>query len=175
MARGNGRRMRVNRNPTAPNNAASVSAVTAATNNSNNDMHVKSVPDLLDELDRNPWSHMPPAAKSFLLKKRETHGRLHGHIDLSELVKFWTNPVYIKYTKGEVAAMHHTSWYIATQYLEIGMVAEARTVALNGAFFHQCYVSVSIAWCVHVLCSVCSFNHVLIQRYLLYTLPEHAI
>ena len=175
MARGNGRRMRVNRNPTAPNNAASVSAVTAATKNSNNDMLVKSVPELLNELDRNAWSHMPPAAKSFLLKKRETHG-LHGHIDLTELVKFWTSPVHIKYTKGEVAVTQcGASWYIATQYLKIGMLAEARTVALNGAFFHQCYVSVSIAWCVHVLCSVCSFNHVLIQRYLLYTLPEHAI
>ena len=149
MARGNGRRMRVNRNPTAPNNAASVSAVTAATKNSNNDMLVKSVPELLNELDRNAWSHMPLAAKSFLLKKRETHG-LHGHIDLTELVKFWTSPVHIKYTKGEVAVTQcGASWYIATQYLKIGMLAEARTVALNGAFFHQCYVSVSMAY---VLC-----------------------
>ena len=86
---------------------------------------------------------MPTAAKSFLLKKRETDGRLHGHIDLPELVKFWTNPVHIKYTNLLDVAVTQcgASWYIATQYLNIGMVAEARTMMLNGAFFHQCYVS----------------------------------
>lgn len=105
----------------------------------------KSAAEVLDELDRNAWTHMPPGAKSFLLRERDYDNGLPGHIEISELVKFWTNPVHIKYTMGEVAMSQcGASWYIATKYLELGFVEEARTLTLNGGFFHECYVSVII-------------------------------
>ena len=105
----------------------------------------KSAAEVLDELDRNAWTHMPPGAKSFLLRERDYDNGLPGHIEISELVKFWTNPVHIKYTMGEVAMSQcGASWYIATKYLELGFVEKARTLTLNGGFFHECYVSVII-------------------------------
>ena len=144
MARGNSRRTRVPKKPSPSNEA------TTTKDDEWHNMHIKSIPEILEELALNVYTHMPAAAKSFLLKKRDTHGRLHGHIDLTELLKFWTNPVHIKYTKGEIAVPQcGASWYIATQYVKIGMVEEARTLMLNGSFFHQCYVSAQCK-CSHV-------------------------
>ena len=94
------------------------------------------------ELEKNGWSHIPRSAKPFLLKKRESHESLPGNIDLPELVKFWTQDVMLQWCSGEPSAMLcWASWYTASRYLKLGMVAEARTLTLNGAFFHQCYVS----------------------------------
>ena len=91
-----------------------------------------------DELERNGWSHIPRPAKPLLLKKRESHEGLLGNIDLSELVKFWTQDVMLQWCSGEPSAMLcWASWYTASRYLKLGMVAEARTLTLNGAFFHQ--------------------------------------
>ena len=110
-------------------------------NNMNNDQaHNKKAtgygqctPSLLKDIERH-WEVIPPLAKSFLLQN------LHS-LRLNALAKFWSNLAMIGYTHGDITGnLCVASWFLARQYLEIGMQLEARVLILNGSFLHQCLV-----------------------------------
>ena len=95
-------------------------------------------PSLLTSIARH-WEAIPPRAKSFLLNN------LHS-LRLNTLAKFWSHFDMIGYTHGDLTDgditgnLCITSWFLARQYLEIGMQLEARALILNGSFLHQCLV-----------------------------------
>ncbi|KAL7540964.1 hypothetical protein ACHAXR_010523 [Thalassiosira sp. AJA248-18] len=121
MARGNNRRMRVN----DPNVKGREETVTNAQISQS----------LVCEMIESAWKSMPLGTRPFLLKAL---GRLH----LGELVNFWSNPVRDQYTRGGMACITSgTSWFLAMQYLKLGMLPEARALTLNGSFIQQCFVS----------------------------------
>ena len=129
MARGNGRRMRDQQNPPLPSTTTDKAYE-------------------LDKLDCKVWPHMPPGVKSFLLERRESPHHPPGHVELPELVSFWASPTIIWFTQGsreDVIQRSRLLLYLATKYLEIGMVAAARTIILTAAFLDECYVSTFIA------------------------------
>ncbi|KAL7543600.1 hypothetical protein ACHAXR_012912 [Thalassiosira sp. AJA248-18] len=87
---------------------------------------------LLDDINKN-WGELPHQAKSFLL----TSPHLIG---LRKLIDFWGNPAVARNTCGGTAEfVCGKSWFLAKQYLKLGMVSEARALTLNGCFFNQCF------------------------------------
>ena len=95
---------------------------------------IKTVRNVLDEID-NHFSSMPSQVKPFLIAKPDQLG-------LFALVQFWSSPLMKQYTSGGIAgSICGASWFIASQYLKIGMMPEARALTLNGGFLHQCFVS----------------------------------
>ena len=91
------------------------------------------------------WEAMPPKVRAFLLEKLNEFGLL-------ELAKFWSKPAMIEYTRDGIAAsIRGKSWFMATRYLKMGMLPEARALALNGSFLRQCFVSMVSCFC----CSSC--------------------
>ena len=116
----------------------------------NNQAHTKKATDdkkstqtLLDEIDspHYGWGGMPHSSriKQFLLKDRVYANRLN----LRELIIFWSSPVMSQCAMrlANVLNTINCSWFLATRYLELGMVREARAMTLNGNFLHQCSVS----------------------------------
>mmetsp|Transcript_22916 Transcript_22916/g.39210 ORF Transcript_22916/g.39210 Transcript_22916/m.39210 type:complete len:526 (-) Transcript_22916:126-1703(-) len=81
------------------------------------------------------WDQFPPKSKEFILQNRD-------RMSLSKLIKFWSSPNNIDYTNGNPAGnCCGVSWYLSLEYLKIGMLAEARALAINGFFFHQLFNS----------------------------------
>jgi DNA-nicking Smr family endonuclease len=61
-------------------------------------------------------------------------------LNLKKFIDFWSSPENIDSTSPSVAAsICGCSWYLALNYLSIGMLAEARALTLNGCFLQQCY------------------------------------
>ena len=84
------------------------------------------------------WESMPEEARKFIFEKMDT-------LSIHQLAKFWSRPSVRQYTLGGIAgSVCGASWFIALQYLKLGHVREARALALNGAFLHQCSVSIHI-------------------------------
>ena len=84
---------------------------------------------------------VPVEAKEFLL----SISTLDYDLDIYALAKFWSRPSMRQYTVGGIAGgVCSASWFMALQYLKLGHVREARALALNGAFLHQCSVSIHI-------------------------------
>ena len=82
---------------------------------------------------------VPVEAKEFLL----SISTLDYDLDIYALAKFWSRPSMRQYTVGGIAGgVCSASWFMALQYLKLGHVREARALALNGAFLHQCSVSI---------------------------------
>ena len=82
---------------------------------------------------------VPEEAKEFLL----SISTLDYDLDIYALAKFWSRPSLKQYTVGGIAGgVCSASWFMASRYLKLGHVREARALALNGAFLHQCSVSV---------------------------------
>ena len=80
------------------------------------------------------WESMPEEARKFILEKEDTS--IHG------FAKFWSRPSVKQYTMGNIASSGcGASWFIALQYLKLGLVREAKALTLNGAFLDQCFVS----------------------------------
>ena len=78
---------------------------------------------------------MPAQAKTFLLESKQ-------YITFHRLAKFWSCESIVEYARGGIAgSVCGASWFIALNYLKLGMVVEARALTLNGSFLHQCYVS----------------------------------
>ena len=106
---------------------------------------IQAVHHVLSEINKRWKSSMPSQAKIFLLTKPDELG-------LFALVRFWSSPHMKQYTSGGMAGnICGTSWYIASQYLKIGMLPEARALTLNGGFMQQCLVS-SIVHCNASIC-----------------------
>ena len=84
---------------------------------------------------------IPLEAKELLL----SISTLDNNLDICALAKFWSRPSVKQYTVGGIAcSVCSASWFMALQYLKLGHVREARALALNGAFLHQCSVSIHI-------------------------------
>ena len=84
------------------------------------------------------WESMPEEARKFIFEKMDT-------LSIHKLAKFWSRPSVKQYTLGGIAgSVCGASWFIALQYLKLGNVREARALTLNGAFLHQCFVSIHI-------------------------------
>ena len=145
MARGNGRRTRGQQNPPPP------STVTDKT--STTDLSAARFLAIY-ELDHKVWPHMPPGVKSFLLRRRESPNHPAGHVELPELVSFWGMPANSWFTQGREGVIERSRIlvFLATKYLEIGVVTAARAIILNAAFLDECIVSTFIAcvrYCRH--------------------------
>jgi hypothetical protein len=85
------------------------------------------------------WEPFPKHARQLLVDSARP-------VDLHALAEFWSLPLRQDFTRGHVvartaASLSGTSWRLALTYLELGQVTEARALALNGAFLHQCSVS----------------------------------
>ena len=84
------------------------------------------------------WESMPEEARKFIFEKMDT-------LSIHKLAKFWSRPSVKQYTLGGIAgSVCGASWFIALQYLKLGNVREARALTLNGAFLHQCFVSIHL-------------------------------
>ena len=97
---------------------------------------------------------IPLEAKELLL----SISTLDYDLDIRALAKFWSRPSVKQYTVGGIAcSVCSASWFMASQYLKLGHVREARALALNGAFLHQCSVSIHILLAVLIL----FFTHIM--------------
>lgn len=113
-------------------------------NHCNNQMHMQkkqpeisqaqSIKNIQDGIERH-WESMPEQAKKFILETR-------NFLNMHKLAKFWSQPSVIEYTRGNIAgSVCGASWFMALNYLKLGMESQARALTLNGSFLHQCYVS----------------------------------
>ena len=90
------------------------------------------------------WELLPRSARDFLLAPAAA-GRAAPAVDLRALARFWSAPPLCQYARGEMAAgCSGVSWILAHSYLQLGAQAEARALALNGAFLRECGVSSDI-------------------------------
>ena len=104
------------------------------------------------EIPNRHW--VPQEAKELLL----SISTLDNNLDICALAKFWSRPSVKQYTVGGIAcSVCSASWFMASQYLKLGHVREARALALNGAFLHQCSVSIHILLAVLIL----FFTHIM--------------
>ena len=104
------------------------------------------------EIPNRHW--VPQEAKELLL----SISTLDNNLDIRALAKFWSRPSVKQYTVGGIAcSVCSASWFMASQYLKLGHVREARALALNGAFLHQCSVSIHILLAVLIL----FFTHIM--------------
>lgn len=93
---------------------------------------VVSIKNINDSISRH-WESMPEEARKFILEKMDT-------LSIHKLAKFWSRPSVRQYTVGGIAgSVCGASWFIASQYLKLGHVREAKALTLNGAFLHQCF------------------------------------
>ena len=84
---------------------------------------------------------IPLEAKELLL----SISTLDYDLDIRALAKFWSRPSVKQYTVGGIScSVCSASWFMASQYMKLGHVREARALALNCAFLHQCSVSIHI-------------------------------
>ena len=91
---------------------------------------------------------IPLEAKELLL----SISTLDYDMDIQALAKFWSRPSVKQYAVGGMAyTVCSASWFMASQYLKLGHVREARALTLNGAFLHQCSVSIHILLAVLIL------------------------
>ena len=129
MARGsNAHRMRTN-NAKGSNCNNMMNKKTSPAN-----VQIHAVRNVRDAIDRH-WEAMPEQAKKFLLDTKDS-------LSLHKLTKFWSCPSMIEYTRGGIAgSVCGASWFVALNYLKLGMMSEARALTLNGSFLHQCFVS----------------------------------
>ena len=98
------------------------------------------------------WESMPEEARKFIFEKMDT-------LSIHKLAKFWSRPSVKQYTVGGMAyTVCSASWFMASQYLKLGHVREARALTLNGAFLQQCFVSIHLLLAVlmlfftHIMC-----------------------
>ena len=94
----------------------------------------RSYQDVQDAIDYH-WKTLSEEVKVFLMENP-------SEMNLRKLLDFWTSPHQIECTGGKIAAsMCGSSWYLALNYICIGKLMEAKALILNGAFLHQCCVS----------------------------------
>ena len=111
---------------------------------------------------------VPVEAKEFLL----SISTLDYDLDIYALAKFWSRPSMRQYTVGGIAGgVCSASWFMALQYLKLGHVREARALALNGAFLHQCSVSIHIillshtrTYFTHIMCLYTSHVYLYLEH-----------
>lgn len=66
-----------------------------------------------------------------------------GRVDLRALARLWSAPALRDFTRSErFAGYGGASWFLALGHLRLGMVPEARALALNGFYIEQCAVSI---------------------------------
>ena len=91
---------------------------------------------------------IPLEAKELLL----SISTLDYDLDIQALANFWSRPSVKQYAVGGIAcSVCSASWFMASQYLKLGHVREAKALTLNGAFLHQCSVSIHILLAVLIL------------------------
>mmetsp|Transcript_3777 Transcript_3777/g.8346 ORF Transcript_3777/g.8346 Transcript_3777/m.8346 type:complete len:533 (-) Transcript_3777:78-1676(-) len=102
--------------------------------------HASTNPELTQEAIDRHWDVLPPEAKGFILGNSNMNS--NGVVSLTELVNFWSSPQNIQATSGNLAGTTcGATWYLALVYLKLGMFLEARALAINGSFIHQCFNS----------------------------------
>ena len=133
MGRGNTARTRTTtwaNNPTLLNTATRP----PQQENHNGSMTKAAAQQLLNEIDSH-WASLPAQVRPFLLRKLD-------YLGLHELARFWSHSSLIEYTRGGVdGTVCGSSWFIATQYMKLGMLPEASALMINGSFLHECFVS----------------------------------
>ena len=118
------------------------------------------------EIPNRHW--VPQEAKELLL----SISTLDNNLDICALAKFWSRPSVKQYTVGGIAcSVCSASWFMASQYLKLGHVREARALALNGAFLHQCSVSIHIillshtrTYFTHIMCLYTSHVYLYLEH-----------